>query len=201
MATATVQLPSHDRVEPGSKQLRWAEYPVATKAPEEHDPSEVATNWVSTFSKALNGNDSSAVGDLFWEQACWRDQLGLSWNYRTFCGPLKIREFLNGSLKGSRITDVKIDNTQPNRKPQFAAADYDGKVQGVMTFLKIETDVGRGRGLVRLLQDSQGKYKAFTLLTTMHELKGHEEKLGLKRPNGVDHGTLHSTRFRFQKSC
>ena len=59
----------------------------------------------------------------------------------------------------------------------------------MVSFLTIETDVGRGRGLVRLLQDQEdGKWKAFTLFTTMHELKGHEETVRGRRPNGVIHG-------------
>jgi hypothetical protein len=47
--------------------------------------------------------------------------------------------------------------------------DFTGKIMGVQSFLTVETDVGRGRGLVELLQDQQdgGKWKAFTLFTTM----------------------------------
>ena len=72
----------------------------------------------------------------------------------------------------------------------MSAADFDGKVNGVGSFLKIETDVGKGPGIVRLLQDQQdgGSWKAFTLFTTMHELKGHEETVRGNRPHGVAHG-------------
>ena len=44
--------------------------------------------------------------------------------------------------------------------------------------------------MVRLLKDSKdnGRWKAFTLFTTMHELKGHEETTKTNRPHGVDHG-------------
>jgi len=66
--------------------------------------------------------------------------------------------------------------------------DFHGEVKGVGSFLIIETDVGRGRGIVRLLQDHDGKWKAFTLFTAMHELKGHEETVRGNRPHGVDHG-------------
>ena len=68
--------------------------------------------------------------------------------------------------------------------------DYKGKINGIASFLNIETDVGRGRGLVRLLKDPNdgGKWKAFTLFTAMHELKGHEETVKANRPHGVAHG-------------
>ena len=58
------------------------------------------------------------------------------------------------------------------------------------SFLNVETDVGMGVGIVRLLQDQQdgGKWKAFTLFTAMRELKGHEETVRGNRPHGVAHG-------------
>ncbi len=49
-----------------------------------------------------------------------------------------------------------------------------------------ETAVGRGRGLLRLV-DEDGP-KAYTFLTTLYELKGHEEPRGTGRPMGAEHG-------------
>jgi putative flavoprotein involved in K+ transport len=46
-----------------------------------------------------------------------------------------------------------------------------------------ETAVGRGRGHLRLQNG-----KAWTLLTTMTELKGFEEKKGEHRIKGAEHG-------------
>jgi putative flavoprotein involved in K+ transport len=50
-------------------------------------------------------------------------------------------------------------------------------------WLEFETEVGRGSGHLRLI-DGQ----AWTLLTALDELKGHEESLGPRRPKGVEHG-------------
>ncbi len=50
-------------------------------------------------------------------------------------------------------------------------------------WIEFETEVGRGRGHLRL---SDGK--AFTLLTALEELKGYEEHAGSSRPKGVRHG-------------
>jgi putative flavoprotein involved in K+ transport len=50
-------------------------------------------------------------------------------------------------------------------------------------WISFETEVARGYGLMRL-QDGQ----IWTLLTTMVELKGHEEKAGFTRPLGARHG-------------
>lgn len=191
MATAIVQPPSHNRIDPGSHHLKAAAFPdyPATNASRETDASKVAADWVGKLNKALAG-DFEAIHTLFLKDSCWRDQLGLSWDYHTLSGPEKIVSFLKGSDKGSRIKSISIDESNDLHKPQIAPVDYKGKVNGVASFLTIDTDVGRGRGLVRLLQDSEdgGKWKAFTLFTAMHELKGHEEAVFGNRPHGVDHG-------------
>lgn len=63
----------------------------------------------------------------------------------------------------------------------------EGDVHIVQAFLRIETDVGKGDGIVRLVYD-QGSWKAYTLFTCLKELKGHEESVGKNRPQGVEHG-------------
>ncbi|KAL8659810.1 MAG: hypothetical protein Q9226_000238 [Calogaya cf. arnoldii] len=188
MATAAV-IPSYNRVEPGSNPLAAASYPQ-TGSVSAVDANAVATNWVEEFNRALSGQDPSAVKQLFLQGSCWRDQLGFSWDYHSLYGSDKIVSFLKSAPNGSRVVSIKVDSTNATRKPSVAAVDFKGKVNGVASFLTVETDVGRGRGLVRLLQDTQddNKWKAFTLFTAMHELKGHEETIGNNRPHGVDHG-------------
>jgi hypothetical protein len=65
--------------------------------------------------------------------------------------------------------------------------DDGGNVPTVLAFLTVETDIGRGAGVVRLVQDHR-TWKVFTLFTFLKELNGHEELVGKKRPNGVEHG-------------
>ena len=187
MATAAVSIPSYNRTEPGSNQLKQATYPD-TKLPSQLDVHKVASEWVSSLNKALTDQDYEAINQLFLPGSCWRDQLGLSWDYHTFRGPENIISFLKSSLNGSRIKSIEVDDGSSLHAPQVSAADYSGKVNGVASFLKIETDVGRGPGIVRLLQDHNGVWKAFTLFTAMHELKGHGEMINNNRPHGVDHG-------------
>ena len=55
------------------------------------------------------------------------------------------------------------------------------EADGVITaWIAFETKAGRGSGLLRLVGG-----KAFTLLTTLDELKGHEEPVNDRRPKGV----------------
>ena len=190
MAAAAVDsIPSYNRTEPGSCQLEAAAYPDASP-PASADVNAVASEWVSSLTKALKGQDYAAIEELFLSGACWRDQLGLSWDYRTLQGPEKIISFVKSAPKGSRIKSINIDNSNSTRQPTISAVDYNGSIKGVASFLTIETDVGRGRGLVRLVKDSSssGKWRAFTLFTTMHELKVYEDTTKANRPHGVDHG-------------
>ena len=189
-AVAIDSIPSYNRSEPGSCQLQAASYPSAASPLSSEDVNTVASEWVASLTKALNSHDYKSVEKLFLPEACWRDQLGLSWDYHTLQGPEKIVSFLKSAPKGSRIKSIDIDSSSSIRQPGVSAVDYNGKINGVASFLTIDTDVGKGRGLVRLLKDPQdnGQWKAFTLFTTVHELKGHDETTKANRPNGVDHG-------------
>ena len=188
MATAAVQIPSYNRIEPGSNLLKPAVYPESN-APPTTDVHRIASEWAASLDKALSSQDYGSLKQLFLPGSCWRDQLALSWDYHTFDGPDKIISFLKSSPTGSRIKSINIDDSSTLHSPHVSAADFNGRVNGVGSFLKIETDVGKGPGIVRLLQDQQdGKWKAFTLFTAMHELKGHEETVRGNRPHGVVHG-------------
>ena len=54
-------------------------------------------------------------------------------------------------------------------------------IEAIFTF---ETTQGRGSGVVRLRPDAADTPKAWTLLTALDEIKGHEEQLGRSRPQG-----------------
>lgn len=190
MATAAVQLPtpSYNRVEVGSCQLKAASFPELESSPPPIDIYDIASKWAADLTTALT-SDISGINHLFLNESYWRDQLGLSWDYHTLHGPDGMISFLRKAPNGSRIKAVEVDSSSDFRKPNAAPVDFDGKLKGIASFLKVETDVGRGRGIVRLLQDAKdGKWKAFTLFTAMHELKGCEEMAYKNRPNGVDHG-------------
>ena len=189
MATAQVKVPSYNRVEPGSRPLPAAAYPRASDSPP-LDAEKVASEWISTFNKVIGSDDVSALSKLFLRESFWRDQLCLTWDYHTLQGPEKLASFIKSQKKGCRLKSVSIDHSSQHLEPTVSPVDFPGEIKCIQTFLHVETDVGRGRGLVRLLQDPQDgdKWKAFTLFTTMHELKNHEESVDARRPVGVEHG-------------
>ena len=129
--------------------------------------------WLSRFEQALQAGDAEAAAALFATDSYWRDLVSFTWNIVTVEG----RDGVAGMLRETLAT------VQPRG---FAAdpAEEPTEADGVTeAWIRFETAVGRGRGHLRLKGD-----EAWTLLTTMYELKGHEEPQGPRRPKGAEHG-------------
>jgi hypothetical protein len=185
-APQPVVVPSYNRVEPGSVNLPIADFP-AVPTSEPVNVESAASEWTTAFNKAIQSSSYNGLSDLFLDESYWRDHLGLAWDFHTLKGPKTIISFLQNSPKGCRLKSVAIDKSSPFRAPHVSGFDGAGKVKGVETFLTTDTDAGSGMGVARLVQQG-GKWKAFTLFTSMRELKGHEESVASRRPQGVDHG-------------
>jgi len=134
-------------------------------------PTQMADAWLSAFTSALERGDVEAAVALFEPDCYWRDLVAFTWNIRTQEGPEAIRAMLNARLADTKPTAFAIEGE---------AAEAGGVVEAWFTF---ETAVARGRGHLRLRDG-----KAWTLLTTMNELKGFEERKGERRIKGAEHG-------------
>ena len=136
--------------------------------------TETATQveqWLSSFEDALERGDSEAASQLFLEHSFWRDLVSLTWNITTVEGPAGVKDLLDGTLATARPRG--FTTTEP-------PTEADGVTDA---WLEFETQTGRGSGHLRLKDG-----KAWTLLTALRELKGHEEPRGPGRPRGVEHG-------------
>ena len=189
MASPDIQIPPSSIITPGSHHLASFSFPrTSSTAP--LDVAQTASAWASSFNQAAQSGVDDLSG-LFLKTACWRDLLCLTWDFRTLQGLEKINSVVKGQKDGWRIRAVKVDDSNDLRKPSVSAFNVEGTVKGIQSFLTVETDVGRGRGIVRLLPDDEdeGKWKAFTLFTTLEELVGSEESVNERRPSGVEHGS------------
>jgi putative flavoprotein involved in K+ transport len=129
--------------------------------------------WLAAFEDALTARDVDRAAEMFAAMSFWRDLIAFTWNITTVEGPDGVRDLLTATL----------ENTDPRG---FRTTEEPTEADGVTTaWIEFETAVGRGRGLLRLQEEGT---KAFTLLTTLHELKGHEEPLRERRPMGAEHG-------------
>ncbi len=135
--------------------------------------NETVSGWLQSFEAALQMRDPQAVAALFCEECFWRDLVSFTWNLKTMEGKAQIADMVAATLD-----DVRPSNWQ---------REGDVVVNGDVTesWITFETTVARGKGYLRMKDG-----KAWTLLTTMVELKGHEEKNGPKRDKGVVHGAF-----------
>ncbi|MEM8690962.1 MAG: NAD(P)/FAD-dependent oxidoreductase [Pseudomonadota bacterium] len=127
--------------------------------------------WLTKFEQALVGRDIEAVKGLFAKECYWRDFVSFTWNLKTLEG----REAI-GEMAEAMLDQVKPTQFQLEGEPTEA----DGVTEAWITF---ETEKFRGKGHIRLNDEG-----CWTLLTTAQELKGHEEKRGRARDQGVVHG-------------
>ena len=134
-------------------------------------PAAAVDTWLTSFEDALTEGDTAAASELFLDDSYWRDLIAFTWNIKTVEGPEAIKAML--------------DDTLADTKPHgFATTEEPAEAEGVTeAWLEFETEVGRCSGHLRLKEG-----KAWTLLTTMYELKGHEEPKGAERRRGVEHG-------------
>jgi len=136
-------------------------------------PTAQVSSWLADFGAAVSGGDFGRATSMFGDDSYWRDLVSFSWNLKTAEGPQQIQAMLEGTMPNAKPANFAI---------QREGSEADGVTEGWFTF---ETATGRGRGHLRLIGG-----KAWTLLTTLQELNGFEEKKGGNRPKGVEHGTF-----------
>jgi putative flavoprotein involved in K+ transport len=132
-----------------------------------------AQSWLAAFDKALAARDVEAAVVLFGDECFWRDLVAFTWNVKTLEGREEIAAMLRANLAPIAPSAWRIED-----EPAPAVAEGVGEA-----WLRFETAVGRGRGVLRLRDG-----RAWTLLTTLEELKGFEERKAERRPRGTTHG-------------
>jgi putative flavoprotein involved in K+ transport len=129
--------------------------------------------WLADFEAALAARDAERAAGMFATTSFWRDLIAFTWNITTVENRDGVADLLRETMDRTDATNFRITEGE---EPEEA----DGVTTAWFTF---ETAVGRGSGLLRLNDEG-----AWTFLTTLDELKGHEENQGANRPKGVEHG-------------
>jgi putative flavoprotein involved in K+ transport len=128
--------------------------------------------WLADFESALAARDIDHVVAKFVPDSIWRDLVTFTWNIKTVEGRYGIADMLR-----ARLADTDPSGFRTREIP----TDDGGGVTSA--FIEFETAIGRGVGHLRLKGDL-----GWTLLTALHELKGHEEPMGSHRVLGAVHG-------------
>jgi hypothetical protein len=153
----------------------------SVSAKEIGSPKDVAQKWLSAFASTLKGGKASEVAALIHEDGWWRDQLALTWDYRTIRGAGKIAQFLEPLLSAANLQNLKLREEgkfAPNFQEPIPGLEW---VESMFTF---DTTVGSGKGMIRLVCLPNGVWKAHMIYTALQELHGFPEIAGDLRPHG-----------------
>ena len=139
----------------------------------------VTERWLAQFERALSEGDNALLQTLFHADSHWRDVLALTWRIMTVNGGGAILRDLRRHSERARPRNFKVPSHRT--APRTVTRAGTESIEAIFTF---ETTQGRGSGVVRLRPDAADTPKAWTLLTALDEIKGHEEQLGRSRPQG-----------------
>ncbi|KAB1656869.1 NAD(P)/FAD-dependent oxidoreductase [Pseudoclavibacter chungangensis] len=152
------------------------ESPSSATAPD-IDASTRVDTWLQAFDEALVARDTERAAALFAPESYWRDLIAFTWNLKTVEHPDGVRHMLDDVL--DRVAPTNWRTSEP-------PTEADGVTEA---WIEFDTSVGRGKGHLRLTDEG-----AWTLLTTLRELTGHEESFGERRPRGARHGAIENRR-------
>lgn len=126
----------------------------------------------------MHSANHASVASLFAQDGHWRDLFAFTWDITPCQGPDAIAALM---VKRQAIVKARgfaiAQGRMPPRRAQRAGVEV---IEGIFQF---ETAVSRGYGVVRL--PANEPTKAFQVMTSLHELKGYEEKIWDRRPTGA----------------
>jgi putative flavoprotein involved in K+ transport len=131
-----------------------------------------AQAWLSSFSVALETNDSDSLRSLFVEKCTWRDLLSFTWDIQT----------LEGKLSICNMVSSVLDHVKPHSWVLQEATETNAIITARIAF---QTVHAKCIGHMRLCAEG-----CLTLLTAAQELRGYEEKRGLTRGLGGHLGAV-----------
>jgi putative flavoprotein involved in K+ transport len=129
--------------------------------------------WLNRFETALAARDVEAAAALFAVDSFWRDLVAFTWTIKTVEG----RDGVTGLLEAT-LEEIDPSGFRTTEPPTEAGGVTEA-------WLEFETATGRAKGHLRLKDDG-----AWTLLTSLRELKGFEERQRDRRSKGVEHGVV-----------
>lgn len=133
------------------------------------------SQWFDRFEEALHAGNAKTLATLFQADSHWRDLVAFTWHITPVLGADKIASAMVEAQSKVNARGFKID---PNRTPPRRVKRLG--IEVIEALFEFETDFGRGNGVLRLGKDAT----AWVFLTTLEELKGFEEHIGVRRPTG-----------------
>ncbi|MFN0318029.1 MAG: flavin-containing monooxygenase [Burkholderiales bacterium] len=138
--------------------------------------------WFKAFGQSVSRADNAGMANLFHLDCHWRDALALTWHLTNVSGADKVACALSDSIKAAGAWGFAID---PTRTPPREVTRVGQRT--IEAIFRFETPAGRCSGVLRMLPDGVGQWKAWTIFTSLEELKGFEERIGKNRPTGASY--------------
>jgi hypothetical protein len=162
-----------------------------TKAPATAtlSPVAIAQKWITSFESALLSGEVAGFAKVLHQDCWWRDMLALSWDLRTVHGLPNVTSYLSDNLSHTTPHNLRLQETG-----KFVPA-FGTPIEGlewVESMFDFDTKVGRGSGMLRLVQGADGIWKGQMIYTALQELKGFEDKAGMRRPHGGNESLIGS---------
>jgi cation diffusion facilitator CzcD-associated flavoprotein CzcO len=136
-----------------------------------HTPQADAEGWLTAFEAALQSQDAAAAAGLFLSDGLWRDVLAFTWNIQTMAGRPAIEATLRQTLARTKPANFRIP---PRRTPPRRVSR--AGTECIEAIVEFATAFGPANGILRLVNDGQGRLRAWTLNTNLQELRGYEEE-------------------------
>ncbi len=135
-------------------------------------PPSDAEGWLAGFAAAMQSQDAAAAAELFLPDGLWRDVLAFTWTLQTMAGQPAIEAMLHQTAARTKPVNFRL----PARRtpPRWVSRAGTKTIEAIFEF---ETAFGHGNGVVRLVPDPKApsRLRAWTLVTTLQGLRGHEE--------------------------
>jgi thioredoxin reductase len=139
--------------------------------------ADYVAQWLANLDVALRRGERTALASLFADESHWRDLLAFTWNISPHQGAALIADALTRAQRETKAGNFQLaSNRTPPQRLKRLGIDV---IEAIFSF---ETAQGRGHGVLRLLADEPTK--AWVLMTSLDELKGHEEPIDERRPSG-----------------
>lgn len=142
------------------------------------DARSVVLGVIKKLNESFQNHDAKAIATLFYEDGYWRDHLALSWKLRTLKGRGSIQSVLEEPK--DNLMRIYLDESSEFRAVQYR--DFGG-VTILQFFHKFSTKFGAGQGVANLISINS-EWKIWTMFTSLQEIVGGEERVGISRPDG-----------------
>jgi cation diffusion facilitator CzcD-associated flavoprotein CzcO len=156
---------------------------VLTTSLAELDLDATVNRWLADFEAALTRADAGAAAGLFVADGHWRDLVAFTWHIQTMSGTGQIADVLAETLPSARPSRFRLgEKKTPPRVVKRAG------MENIEALIAFDTAHGPCSGVLRLIREASGAgaLKAWVLLTSLDDIKGHEQRIGPRRPRGEE---------------